>query len=66
MEKKIITQTELTNKLNEWLKTQPMPEYETNLERQKWWISKVIEFDKLTKDEYDIVDQEKENLLLRD
>ncbi len=55
MEKKIITQAERTKMFNEWLSNQPMPELATKEERQRWWINKVIEFDKITSDDFDIV-----------
>lgn len=54
MEKKLITPTEKTTMFNEWLKTQEMPDYEQQLERQRWWVNKVLEFDKMTAQEYDI------------
>lgn len=56
MEKKIITPTEKTTLFNEWLKTQTMPEYKELKERQKWWVNKAIEFDKITAEKYDIID----------
>lgn len=56
MAKKTITQTERTAMFNEWLKTQHMPEYEEVKERQRWWVNKVVEFDKLTAQEYDVID----------
>lgn len=54
MEKKIITQAEQTTRFNEWLRTQEMPEFEEPLDRQRWWVNKVIEFDKITAKEYDV------------
>lgn len=54
MEKKIITEAERTTMFNEWLATQPMPELKTLEERQRWWINKVIAFDKSLQD-YDVV-----------
>lgn len=55
MAKKIITQAERTTMFNEWLANQPMPKLETKEDRQRWWVNKVIEHDKLTQEEYDIV-----------
>ena len=54
---KIMTLTEKTTRFNEWLATQPLPEFETKIERQKWWTSKVIEFDQIiNSEEWIIVD----------
>jgi len=53
--KKVITQAERTTLFNKWLATQPMPEYKTLEERQRWWVNKVIEHDKMVSQEYDIV-----------
>lgn len=64
MEKKIITQSEFTSLFNEWLKSQTMPDFKETIDRKKWWIGKIIEFDKLTKDEYDVIDQERTDFLL--
>ncbi len=55
MEKKIITQAERTTMFNEWLATQPMPELNSKEDRQRWWVNKVIEHDKMVSSEYDIV-----------
>lgn len=56
MEKKIITQAQRTKMFNEWLLTQEMPNYEHLIERQRWWVNKCIEHDKLLHNEgYDIV-----------
>ena len=52
MEKKVITPAERTNLFNEWLLTQDMPEYKELIDRQRWWVNKVVEFDKMTADEY--------------
>ncbi len=54
MEKRTITQAEQTIRFNEWLQTQPIPKLETKEERQRWWVNKVIEFDKITAEEYDV------------
>ena len=54
MEKKTITQAEQTTRFNEWILTQEMPNYEEKIERQRWWVKKVMEFDKLTAQEYDV------------
>ncbi len=56
MEKKIITQAERTTMFNEWLATQYMPEFNSDEERKRWWIYKVIAFDKMTASEFDIVE----------
>lgn len=53
MEKKVITQTEKTTRFNEWLKTQPMPNFEQKVDRQRWWCNKVVEFDKLIDKDYE-------------
>ena len=56
MNKKIITQSERTAKFNEWLITQSMPPFKNKVDRQKWWIGKVIEYDKLLySDGWDII-----------
>lgn len=55
MTKKIITQSERTTLFNEWLKDQPMPKLNELVERQRWWVNKVLEHDKLIHQEYDIV-----------
>ena len=55
MAKKIITQAERTRIFNEWLNTQPMPKFNTLIDRQRWWVGKCIEHDKLISEEYDIV-----------
>ena len=52
--KKVITQAEQTTRFNEWLKTQKMPEFDEVIERQRWWVYKVIEFDKITSQEYNV------------
>lgn len=54
MEKKIITQAEQTTRFNEWLATQEIPEFKEIIERQRWWVKKVMEFDKITAEEYDV------------
>ena len=54
MEKKVITQAEQTTRFNEWILTQEMPDFEEKIERQRWWVKKVMEFDKLTAQEYDV------------
>jgi len=54
MEKKVITQAEQTTRFNKWLKTQEMLEYKELEERQRWWVNKVMEFDKMTAKEYDV------------
>ena len=54
MEKKTITQAEQTTRFNEWIRTQEMPEFDEVIERQRWWVHKVIEFDKITAQEYDV------------
>jgi len=54
MEKKTITQAEQTTRFNEWIRTQNMPEFDEVIERQRWWVHKVIEFDKITAEEYDV------------
>ena len=52
----IITQAERTRRFNEWLRTQTMPEFEELVERQRWWVHRVVEFDKiLTAQDIDIV-----------
>lgn len=58
MEKKLITESERTTLFNEWLKTQPMPNFSTIEERKKWWVYKVIEFDKLTHQQFDIIESQ--------
>ena len=55
MGKKIITQAERTTLFNEWLQTQPMPEFKAKEERQRWWVNKVIEHDKMVSETFDIV-----------
>lgn len=55
MAKKIITQAERTTLFNEWLVTQSMPDLKTKEDRQRWWINKVIEHDKMISEDYDIV-----------
>jgi len=55
MAKKIITQAERTKMFNEWLQTQSMPDFDELIERQRWWVNKVIEYDKLLDQDYDIV-----------
>lgn len=52
---KIITQAERTKMFNEWLETQPMPECKTMEDRQRWWVNKCIEHDKMISKEYDII-----------
>lgn len=54
MEKKTITQAEQTTRFNEWIRTQKMPKFDETIERQRWWVNKVIEFDKMTAKEYDV------------
>ena len=54
MAKKIITQAEQTTRFNEWLTAQKMPHFDEVVDRQRWWVNKVIEFDKLTANEYDV------------
>jgi hypothetical protein len=53
--KPTITQAEKTTRFNEWLKTQPMPKCKEVEDRQRWWVGKVIEFDGLIEEEYNIV-----------
>lgn len=56
MTQKILTEAERTTKFNEWLSTQPIPKHKNIEERQRWWVNKVIEFDKmLDKDGWNIV-----------
>ena len=54
MEKKTITQAEQTTRFNEWLRTHEMPEFEETIDRQRWWVNKVVEFDKITYQEYEV------------
>ena len=54
MEKKVITPSERTTRFNKWLLTQDMPKFEELTDRQRWWVNKVVEFDKITADKYDI------------
>lgn len=54
MEKKVITPAERSTMFNEWLKTQSMPDFKETVERQRWWVNKVVEFDRMTAQEYDI------------
>ena len=54
MEKKVITPAERTTMFNEWLKTQNMPDFEETVDRQRWWVNKVVEFDRMNTLEYDV------------
>ena len=55
MEKKIITQAQRTTLFNEWLSNQSTPRFESTIDRQRWWVQKCIEHDRIICNEYDIV-----------
>lgn len=57
MEKKMITRAEKTNMFNEWLLTQEMPNFKETVDRRRWWVNKVVEFDKMNTQEYDVCDE---------
>lgn len=57
MEKKTITRAEKTNMFNEWLLTQEMPNFKETVDRRRWWVNKVVEFDKMNTQEYDVCDE---------
>ena len=54
MDKKMITRAEKTNMFNEWLLTQEMPNFKETVDRQRWWVNKVVEFDRMNTLEYDV------------